>query len=372
MKPRSICLLVVASIATIPSMTCNAQSDPTRATWRGQSVSEFTPEQNAELGWQVVNDGVMGGLSKGNVEFTDDGTMRFFGDLSLDNNGGFSLVRSEAVDYNLSNDLGLLLRVRGDGRTYEARLESDARFRNWAVSFSGKFETTKGEWQQVKIPFSAFEGGFRGQSLPDKVLNPAQIKQIGIILAGQQAGPFELEVDWIRTYGKGQGDLTEREQTPDDRPVASATSPKRNLIDTAVADGRFGTFKKALDAAGLTVFFQWDNPLTVFAPTDEAFAKLPQGTLANLLKPENKSQLVEILSHHVSPGKHLLAAALADGSIEPVKGAPLAVTFSNAKVMINDAALIDADVECNDGVIHVIDSVLLPSGLNLSAAGLIQ
>jgi monofunctional biosynthetic peptidoglycan transglycosylase len=77
---------------------------------------------------------------------TPEGTMRFFGELSLENNGGFSTIRSGKVDLNLSNDLGLLLRVKGDGRTYEARLDSDARYRNMPVSFAGEFKTTAGEW----------------------------------------------------------------------------------------------------------------------------------------------------------------------------------------------------------------------------------
>jgi uncharacterized surface protein with fasciclin (FAS1) repeats len=299
------------------------------------------------------------------VEITGDGAMRFSGKLSLENNGGFSLVRSETVDFNLSNDLGLLLRVKGDGRTYEARLESDARFRDWPVSFSGKFETTEGKWEQVKIPFTAFKGGFRGRDFPDQKLNPSMINQVGIILADKREGPFALEIDWIRTYGKGQGDFSERMQTTGSDSTAAATSEPKRLIATAVADGRFTTLKAALDAAGLTPFFQWDNPLTVFAPTDEAFAKLPAGILEELLKPENKKKLVAILSYHVSPGDHSLADAIKAGKLEPVKGDPLSVDFSEGKVRINDASLVDADVECSDGIIHVIDAVLLPPNLDL-------
>ena len=85
------------------------------ASWRGQSVSEFTPAENEKFSWQIVNDGVMGGLSKGNVEHTSDNIMHFWGTLSLDNNGGFSTVRSRGVNFDLSNDLGLLMRVKGDG-----------------------------------------------------------------------------------------------------------------------------------------------------------------------------------------------------------------------------------------------------------------
>ncbi|MEM7146131.1 MAG: CIA30 family protein [Verrucomicrobiota bacterium] len=328
--------------------------------WRGQSVTEFSPDESKGFAWQIVNDGVMGGLSKGNIEMTDDGTMRFFGDLSLKNNGGFSTVRSEDVDFNLSNDLGLLLRVKGDGRTYEARLDSDARFRSWPVSFAGEFKTTKGKWQEVKVPFSSFKGSFRGQDIPDAVLDPSQIERLGILLADKNEGSFDLEIDWIRTYGKGQGAFIERKKKTDSEKSAKKSDEPARLIATAVADGRFTILKKALDASGLTTFFQWDNPLTVFAPTDEAFAKLPKGTIESLLKPENKDRLVAILSYHVSPGNNAVADSLKSGQLKSVEGTPLEVSFSDGRIRVNDAVLLDGNVQCKDGIIHVIDTVLLP------------
>lgn len=359
-----ISLALSAAMALVFScllMKSTALAEPRPGSWRGQSVTEFTADEAGSFRWQVVNDGVMGGLSKGNLSFTDEGTMVFRGNLSLENNGGFSTVRSGKVDYNLSNDLGLLLRVKGDGRTYEARLDSDARYRGMPVSFAGKFETRKGEWIQVKVPFSSFEGSWRGTDLPDAILNPSVIEQVGILLADKQQGPFEIEIDYIRTYGKGQGSFTERtNETPDTRSVAKSSKGPKRLIDTAVADGRFSTLKKALDAAGLIPFFQWDNPLTVLAPTDDAFAKLPKETLEDLLKPENKDKLVKILSYHVIPGNNSLADALGANEVKTVEGSPVSIAFSGGRVRINDATLIDADVKAKDGMIHVIDTVLLP------------
>ncbi|MEM7014162.1 MAG: CIA30 family protein [Verrucomicrobiota bacterium] len=351
---------IVIAVSTSAISTTLAEAKP--GSWRGQSVTEFSADEMKKFGWQIVNDGVMGGLSKGKMELSEDGNVKFSGTLSLEKNGGFSMMRSGDVDFNLSNDLGLLLLVKGDGRTYDARLESDAKYRDWPVSFAGKFKTTKGKWQQVKIPFDSFRGGFRGRDLPDAVLDPSQIGRIGIILADKKPGPFNLEIDWIRTYGKGQGKFVAKaaEEVKKDKP--------KNLIDTAVADGRFTVLKKALDAAGLTVFFQWDNPLTVFAPTDEAFSKLPAGTLDELLKPENKQKLVAILSHHVAPGAVSLADALEAKQVDPIKGGPITVSFSEGSVRISDSALIDADVQCADGVIHVIDTVLIPQNLDELAA----
>lgn len=175
--------------------------------WRGQTIDEFDSSLTELLEWQVVNDGVMGGLSQGKVTLTDEGTMKFSGTLSLENNGGFSTVRSSGIDRDLSNDLGILLKIKGDGRDYEIRLDSDATYRGMPVSFAGKFSTKAGEWQQVKVPFSDFEGSWRGKDLPDEKLNPAVIRRVGILLGDKKSGPFHLEIDYIRTYGKGQGGL---------------------------------------------------------------------------------------------------------------------------------------------------------------------
>jgi NADH dehydrogenase [ubiquinone] 1 alpha subcomplex assembly factor 1 len=358
----AVATILLSLIMTLITDAAGEQSKP--GSWRGQSVTEFSAAENDSFAWQIVNDGVMGGLSKGKVEFTNAGVMRFSGTLSLENNGGFSTVRSAGVDFNLSNDAGLLLLVKGDGRTYEARLDSDARFRGNLVSFAGKFETTKGKWQQVKIPFSEFKGGFRGVDLPDKVLDPSLIERVWILLADKREGPFDLEVDWIRTYGKGQGSYTVRKKKAE--PVDEAASPEKSrLIATMIADGRFKTLKQALDTAKLTTFFQWDNPLTVFAPTDEAFAKLPKDDLEELLKPENKEKLIEVLSYHVSAGATGVGDALQAKKVKTVRGGTLGIANSEGRVRVNGAQLIDGDVECADGLIHVIDAVLLPADSKL-------
>lgn len=360
MSPKLPFVAILLSAFVSLTFTSEGKADEKGASWRGQSITEFTAEENDQMGWQIVDDGVMGGLSKGKVEFTGAGIMKFSGTLSFQNNGGFTTARSEPVALNLSNDLGILLLVKGDGRTYQARLDSDALYRGMPVSFSGEFTAVAGEWQQIKIPFSDFKGSWRGTDLPDEKLNPADIRKVSILLGDKKEGPFALEVDWIRTYGKGQGSSTVRPNAPAPATAAKTSQGPSNLIDTVVADGRFGTLKKALDAAGLTPFFQWDNKLTVFAPTDEAFAKLPEGTLSDLLKPENKQQLISLLSHHVVTGQVLLADALAAKEAKTIHGAPLAFTFTKGDVLANDAALVDADMVCSDGVIHVVDSILLP------------
>ena len=322
------------------------------ASWRGQSVSEFTPAENEEFSWQIVNDGVMGGLSKGNVEHTSDNRMHFWGTLSLDNNGGFSTVRSRGVNFDLSNDLGLLLLVKGDGRTYEARLDSTATFRGNPLSFLGKFKTKKDQWIQVKVPFEDFIASWRGRQFSDEVLDTSAIRRVSILLADKKPGSFDLEIEWIRTYGKGQG----RKQ----KSVENVSAQPKRLIATVVADGRFTIFKQALDAAKLTVFFQWDNPLTIFAPTDEAFSNLPEGLLEELLKPDNREKLVSLLAYHVAAGSFDAKQAVAEKNINMVRGGRIHVTSHSKETHVNDAIVLEPDIQCVDGIIHAIDTVLIP------------
>lgn len=133
-----------------------------------------------------------------------------------------------------------------------------------------------------------------------------------------------------------------------------------DIVDTAVAAGQFKTLAAALGAAGLVDTLKGPGPFTVFAPTDAAFAKLPAGTVENLLKPENKGQLTAILTYHVVPGK-TMSSALAGKTLEvaTVNGDKVRVDGTNG-VRVNNATVTTADVAASNGVIHVIDSVLLP------------
>jgi uncharacterized surface protein with fasciclin (FAS1) repeats len=133
-----------------------------------------------------------------------------------------------------------------------------------------------------------------------------------------------------------------------------------DIVDTAVAAGQFTTLVAAVQAAGLVDILKSEGPFTVFAPNDQAFAQLPAGTVENLLKPENLDQLVAILTYHVIPGKvmstDIMGASIA---VDTVQGSAIQVDATSG-VKINDATVIMADIETDNGVIHVIDSVLLP------------
>ena len=140
-------------------------------------------------------------------------------------------------------------------------------------------------------------------------------------------------------------------------PKATAS---KDIVDTAVAAGDFKTLVAAVQAAGLVDTLKGTGPFTVFAPTDAAFAKLPAGTLKDLLKPENKAKLVAILTYHVVPGDVTAADVTKLSEAKTVNGAMLKVTTQNGKVMINKADVVKTDIEASNGVIHVIDAVLLP------------
>lgn len=169
------------------------------------SVTEFSPDETAAMGWSIVDDGVMGGLSQGQCAIQQDGVLRFFGTLSLENRGGFSSVRSKSVKFDWSDASAVRLRVKGDGRTYQLRLSTDAEYRGGEVSFQASFETKKDAWMEVSIPFTSLRGSWRGVSLPDQKFDASKIRRVGLLLGDRKAGPFALEVDWIRTEDEARG-----------------------------------------------------------------------------------------------------------------------------------------------------------------------
>ncbi|MEL7107550.1 MAG: fasciclin domain-containing protein [Pseudomonadota bacterium] len=141
--------------------------------------------------------------------------------------------------------------------------------------------------------------------------------------------------------------------------AASAMDKAKDIVDTAVEAGSFETLVAAVQAAGLVDTLKGDGPFTVFAPTDEAFAALPEGTVENLLLPENKDQLVAILTYHVVPGKVMSTDLSDDMMAATVQGGEVMIDLDNG-VMVDNANVVTADIETSNGVIHVIDQVILP------------
>ncbi|PAX53055.1 fasciclin domain-containing protein [Brunnivagina elsteri] len=164
--------------------------------------------------------------------------------------------------------------------------------------------------------------------------------------------------------------LTPTEPTPTPTPEGTEKPPtkpsdrsdsNKNIVAVAEANGSFKTLTKALEAAGLTKTLQGKGPFTVFAPTDAAFAELPPDALKDLLKPENKEVLVKILTYHVVKGQ-VLSTDLKAGEVKSVEGGPISVKTEGG-VTVNDAKVVQADVKASNGVIHVINKVILPPNL---------
>lgn len=141
--------------------------------------------------------------------------------------------------------------------------------------------------------------------------------------------------------------------------ASNAAFAADDIVETAKGAGIFKTLVAALDAGGKTQMLKEDGPFTVFAPNDDAFAKLPEGTVEDLLKPENKTKLANLLAYHVLKGK-VMAADVKTMMAETANGAKLDIKVKDGVVTVNDATVVTADVDASNGVIHVIDTVLMP------------
>ena len=161
-------------------------------------ISQFE-KSNKDIRWYTVNDGVMGGLSKGIFQYTENGTGVFKGDLSLDNNGGFSWLKAVNQDMDLKGSEGINIRIKGDGRKYALTLKNPDRQR--VMYFASFFETKNGEWEEISLPIKSFKGYFYGQNVNAvSSMNEEKMKEIGIILLDKKPGPFALEIDWVKKF----------------------------------------------------------------------------------------------------------------------------------------------------------------------------
>ena len=325
-----------------------------------QDLASFQTADSATL-WNSVNDGVMGGVSKGGVKRTNEGTLLFSGELSLENNGGFASIRTAERKLDLSEMSAILVKARGDGRTYWVELRTSGQM--GASSYRADLPTTAGEWREIRVPLADFKLQAFGRALPIKALNPAAVASVGFTLADKKAGPFSLEIESVRA-------TDEKTST-----AAAAAKGGKTLVDVATAAGGFKTLLAAASAADLVGLLGGEGPLTVLAPTDEAFAKLPAGTVETLLKPANRGQLLAILKNHVIAGQVTLAKALELREGTTLQGSRIPVRFENGRVRIGSANLVTADIQASNGIIHVIDQVLIPATPEAAApgpAGLIQ
>jgi hypothetical protein len=159
---------------------------------------DFTNAEESQC-WMTINDDVMGGISQSRIELSHTATALFSGQLSLENNGGFASLRRRADDYYLGGTTGVMLKVKGDGRTYQFRVKTDDQYDG--VAYRTLFATDAGHWQTISLLFSGFCASFRGKAVPGApVLHPEKIRQIGFMLADKQQGAFRLEMAWIKSF----------------------------------------------------------------------------------------------------------------------------------------------------------------------------
>jgi len=163
---------------------------------------DFTEADPAKQ-WQTVNDGVMGGVSEGKFKITDAKTMEFFGTLSLANNGGFASVRTKGKKLSLEKGDTLVAKIRGDGRQYMLNLYPNRQ--RMAYSYRATVQTKKDEWIEVKVPLEKFEATSFGRIVTNAgAVKPAEINSIGVMLGDKKAGPFKLEIEWIKVERAGK------------------------------------------------------------------------------------------------------------------------------------------------------------------------
>lgn len=318
--------------------------------------------------WRAINDRVMGGRSQG-APTINEGIMTFAGTISLENNGGFSSCRTVKQRMNLKGFKGLVIRIKPDARKYRLTIESDKARTFYQLQFWAELKVKPGQWQTLHIPFKDFYPTSFGRRLRRPTLDPSAVDSIGFMLYDKKAGPFKLQCDSISAYKTQALSNTSKDSSKDTHKDAhkDSHSDDHSIVGVAKRAGAFETLLAAANAAGLAEALQGKGPFTIFAPTDEAFAKIPAGQIKALLKPENRATLQAILKFHVVAGKVQLSD-IADGRLfKTLNGQRLAVSLRHGHVKLGRSSIVSADIQASNGIIHVIDSVLLPETRKLVA-----
>jgi uncharacterized surface protein with fasciclin (FAS1) repeats len=330
----------IASLASLFATVLVCAASPVAAQSKPASNAASNLEfDSGTKGWQTVLDGVMGGRSTGRIAAGEGGTLRFTGELSLENNGGFSQIRTAVPEGTFAGTTGLVLRVKGDGRSYQCDIRS-SRLRLMAGGYQSVFKTKAGEWTEIEIPFAECVANSFGQRMRNAPpLDPASIESVGITLADKQEGPFAIEVDWIRPVGQ-----------------AAAKASAEGSLAAVAAKANLTTLLDLVKAAGIE--FPKDAKLTIFAPTNDAFAKLPREQVEFLTSAKGKATLQAILKHHVVAQSLESSALLDRRRLKALSGQSLETDPS--ALTVDGARLVATDVAFDGGLVHVIDGVMLP------------
>ena len=291
-------------------------------------------------GWQTVLDGVMGGLSTGRIAAGEGGTLRFTGELSLENNGGFSQIRTGVPEGAFAGAKGLRMRVKGDGRTYQCDIRS-SRVRMMAGGYQSLFDTKPDQWIEVEILFDECTLNTFGQRVRNAAtLDPATIESVGISLSDKKPGAFALEIDWIRPIGA----------------VATSEPSSAGSLASVATKANLTTLLALVKAAELEL--PKGARFTIFAPTNDAFAKLPKDQVEFLTSAAGKTKLQTILKHHIVAQPLESSAVLERRRLTALSGQSLDI--DPATLTIDNARLVATDVTFDGGLVHVIDAVMVP------------
>ncbi len=290
-------------------------------------------------GWRTVLDGVMGGRSTGRVTQPEAGILRFSGELSLENNGGFSQTQTSLPVGSMKDAIGIEARVRGDGRTYHFDVRcSDVRV--MAGSFQTNFDTVAGEWVTIRLPFEGFRLYTFGRPVPNAPkLTPALVESIGVTLADKKAGAFQLDIDYVRAI------------TPEGKPPATDSH-----LGAVAKSADLTTLLSLIEVSGLQL--PADGRVTIFAPTNTAFAAIPADKVKFLTSQEGRATLRAILKHHILPTAIDSGSLLQRRGVVALSGQNLAIDGEGLTVA--GASILKADVPFDGGVVYVIDRVMMP------------
>lgn len=296
-------------------------------------------------GWRTVLDGVMGGRSTGRVTQPEAGILRFSGALSLENNGGFSQTQTAVPEGSFKDAPGIEARVRGDGRTYQFDVRcSDVRM--MAGSFQTEFETLAGEWVTVRMPFEDFRLFSFGRAVRNAPpLNPARVESIGVTLADKKPGAFQLDIDYIRAIGP-----------------AAHTSATGADLGTVARSAGLTTLLSLVEVSGIEL--PADGRVTIFAPTNEAFAAIPAEQVKFLTSRDGQATLRAILAHHILPVALDSGALLQRRGVLALSGQNLPINAE--RLTIAGASLLKTDVPFDRGLVYVIDRVMMPETRSVS------
>ena len=310
--------------------------------------------QEGAAAWQTVLDGVMGGRSSGRVALAEMGVLAFTGKLSLENNGGFSQMRTAVDGTTTAGAEGFEIECRGDGRTYKFDIRL-SNVRMMAGAYQQDFATVAGEWTKIRLPLDAFKLYSFGRQLRNAPeLDAGKIESIGITLADKQPGDFRLELRSVAAYSGNTAAAANG---------SALSTRKTDLVSVAKAAG-LDTLLELVAAAKLELP---QEPVTIFAPTDAAFAALPAATVKALLQPEGRNTLRQILSFHIAPDARSSADVLNMRSLPSLAGQPLSVDYERRSIA--GAGLVAVDVRFDGGIVHVIDRVMMPETRSIAQLG---